>query len=164
MKRPLIAELDRHSPRVESFRVLRTNLQFLDVDSESKIFAITSPMPGDGKSTTAINIAITLAQTGKAHAAPGSRSAATKRRRIPEPGIRGRPDDGADRSRAGIVDVIQPWGRSGLDVMTSGAIPPNPAELLQSKAMALVLADLQHRDTTWSSSTRRRCCRSPTLR
>ncbi len=64
-KNPLVTELDTHAPRLESFRVLRTNLQYIDVDMPSKVFAITSPMPGDGKSTTAINIAITLAQAGQ---------------------------------------------------------------------------------------------------
>ena len=144
VKRPLIAELDPHSPRVESFRVLRTNLQFLDVDKESKIFTITSPLPGDGKSTTAINIAITLAQAGK-------------RTLLLETDLR-RPRVaeylGLESvvglttvliGRVEIADVIQTWGASGLDVITSGAIPPNPAELLQSNAMAAVLADLHLR-------------------
>ena len=144
VKHPLIAEMDRHSPRVESFRVLRTNLQFLDVDRASKIFTITSPMPGDGKSTSAINIAITLAQAGK-------------RTLLLEADLR-RPKVAEYLNlesvvglttvligRVDIVDVIQPWGTSGLDVITSGAIPPNPAELLQSNAMTVVLADLHLR-------------------
>ena len=63
-RRPLITDLDPHSPRVESFRVLRTNLQFLDVDKDEAKTAVTSSVPGDGKSTTAINIAIASAEAG----------------------------------------------------------------------------------------------------
>lgn len=143
-KNPLIANLDPHSPRVESFRVLRTNLQFLDVDRESNTFAITSPLPGDGKSTTAINIALTVAQTGKSTLLLETD---LRRPRISEylnlESVVGLTT--ALIGRADIADVIQRWGTSGLDVITSGAIPPNPAELLQSRAMTLVLAELQRR-------------------
>jgi len=133
-KRPLVTQLDTRAPRVESFRVLVTNLQFLDVDKGCKIFAITSPLAGEGKSTTAINMAITLAQAGK-------------RTLLLEADLR-RPKVsdylGLESvvglttvliGRAGLDHVIQPWGDFGLEVVTSGAIPPNPAELLQSKAM-----------------------------
>lgn len=143
-KRPLISGLSPHAPRVESFRVLRTNLQFLDVDGESKTYAITSPLPGDGKSTTSINIAIALAETG--------------RRTLLLEGDLRRPKFGEYLDLEGevglttvlignaqLADAIQPWGRSGLDVITSGSLPPNPAELLQSKAMAAVMAELQQR-------------------
>lgn len=144
VKKPLISGLSPHAPRVESFRVLRTNLQFLDVDGESKTYAITSPLPGDGKSTTSINIAIALAETGR-------------RTLLLESDLR-RPKFGEYLDLAGevglttvligeaqLADAIQPWGRSGLDVITSGALPPNPAELLQSKAMAAVMDELRRR-------------------
>lgn len=144
VKMPLISGLSPHAPRVESFRVLRTNLQFLDVDGESKTYAITSPLPGDGKSTTSINIAIALAEAG--------------RRTLLIEGDLRRPKFGEYLDLAGevglttvligeaeLADAIQPWGRSGLDVITSGALPPNPAELLQSKAMAAVMSELRKR-------------------
>lgn len=143
-KRPLVTQLDTRAPRVESFRVLVTNLQFLDVDKGCKIFAITSPLAGEGKSTTSINMAITLAQAGK-------------RTLLLEADLR-RPKVseylGLESAvglttvligRAELDDVIQPWGDSGLEVVTSGAIPPNPAELLQSKAMGSLLAVLRER-------------------
>ena len=143
-KKPLISGLSPHAPRVESFRVLRTNLQFLDVDGESKSYAITSPLPGDGKSTTSINIAIASAEAG--------------RRTLLLEGDLRRPKFGEYLDLEGevglttvligeaeLADAIQPWGRSGLDVITSGSLPPNPAELLQSKAMAAVMAELRRR-------------------
>lgn len=61
---PLIVHADPSSPRAESFRTLRTNLQFLDLDSDRHSFVITSPEPGDGKSTTAANLALTLTFSG----------------------------------------------------------------------------------------------------
>jgi capsular exopolysaccharide synthesis family protein len=144
VKKPLISGLSPHAPRVESFRVLRTNLQFLDVDGESKTYAITSPLPGDGKSTTSINIAIALAETGR-------------RTLLIEADLR-RPKFGEYLDLEGAVglttvligeaeltDAIQRWGRSGLDVITSGTLPPNPAELLQSRAMAAVMDELRQR-------------------
>uniref|UniRef100_UPI003B3BAE16 polysaccharide biosynthesis tyrosine autokinase n=1 Tax=Nakamurella sp. TaxID=1869182 RepID=UPI003B3BAE16 len=144
VRKPLISGLSPHAPRVESFRVLRTNLQFLDVDGESKTYAITSPLPGDGKSTTSINIAIALAQAG--------------RRTLLIEGDLRRPKFGEYLDLEGTVglttvligqaelgDAIQPWGRSGLDVILSGALPPNPAELLQSKAMSAVMDELRRR-------------------
>ena len=64
-KKPLITEISSHAPRAEAFRVLRTNLQFVDVDSSSKIIAVTSSVPGEGKTSTATNLAIALAQAGQ---------------------------------------------------------------------------------------------------
>ena len=140
--RPLVTQLDSHAPRAEAFRVLRTNLQFIDVDSESKVFIITSPLPGDGKSTTAVNLAITLAQAGQ-------------RTLLLEGDLR-RPRTSEYlglESKVGLTtvligkidieDAIQPWGDDGLHVIASGAIPPNPAELLQSGQMATFLERLR---------------------
>jgi len=143
-KRPLVTQISTRSPRVESFRVLVTNLQFLDVDKGCKIFAITSPLAGEGKSTTAINMAITLAQAGKRTLLL---EADLRRPRVSEylglESVVGLTT--VLIGRAGLDDVIQPWGDLGLDVVTSGAIPPNPTELIQSKAMGSLLATLRER-------------------
>ena len=143
-KRPLLTQLDTRAPRAESFRVLATNLQFLDVDKGCKIFAITSPLAGEGKSTTAINIAIALAEAGKRTLLL---EADLRRPRVSEylglESIVGLTT--VLIGRAELDDVIQPWGDAGLDVVTSGAIPPNPAELLQSKAMKSLLDILRER-------------------
>lgn len=61
---PLVSDLPSHSPRAEAFRVLRTNLQFIDVDSQNKVFVLTSAVPGEGKTSTALSLAISLAQAG----------------------------------------------------------------------------------------------------
>jgi hypothetical protein len=62
--RPLIVQVDPKSPRAESFRTLRTNLQFLDADRKDRCFLITSSIESEAKSTTAANLAIYLADAG----------------------------------------------------------------------------------------------------
>ncbi len=137
-KRPLITALDSHAPRVEAFRVLRTNLQFVDVDHDSKVFVVTSSLPGDGKTTTSTNLAITLAQAGeRVLLLDGD----LRRSRVAET-LRLEPAVGLTTVLVGRIDLedaIQNTHVRNLSALTSGAIPPNPAELLQSHAMSDVL-------------------------
>ncbi|MBS4753300.1 polysaccharide biosynthesis tyrosine autokinase [Nocardioides sp. zg-ZUI104] len=141
-KIPLITQIESHAPRAESFRVLRTNLQFVDVDSEHKLFVVTSAVPGEGKTTTAVNLAISLAQGG--------------RRTLLVGGDMRRPsaDDklGLDRAvgltsvllgHVDLKEAIQHHEDSGLDFLSSGPVPPNPAELLQTRAMDQLLSSVR---------------------
>jgi capsular exopolysaccharide synthesis family protein len=143
-KRPLITSLDNHAPRVEAFRVLRTNLQFVDVDQSAKTFVVTSSVPEEGKTTTAANLAIALTQAG---ARVVLVEADLRRPKIADY-FRLEPAVGVTTVLIGRLEVehaIQPWGENGLAVITSGAIPPNPAELLQSNAMGELLDALRQR-------------------
>ena len=63
-KRPLIVQADPHSPRAEAFRTLRTNLQFVDAANHPRSLIFTSSLPAEGKTTTAANLAITMAAGG----------------------------------------------------------------------------------------------------
>ena len=63
-KNRIILSTKPQSPRAESFRSLRTNLQFLNVGSKKRVFVITSSKPGEGKSTTTLNLAAAISQTG----------------------------------------------------------------------------------------------------
>lgn len=142
-KRPLVSVLDPHAPRAEAFRILRTNMQFVDVDSESKVYVVSSSLPGEGKTTTAVNLALTLAQAGERVLL----IEADLRR--PKIGALLDVDDAVGLTsvlvgKVGIDEAIQST-TGGLDVMPSGAIPPNPAELLQSNAMSDTLSDLRKR-------------------
>src|SRR3546814_7687789 len=56
-KTPLLSDVQGFSPRSEAFRLLRTNLQYLDLDSQPKSLVITSPMPAEGKTSTSTNLA-----------------------------------------------------------------------------------------------------------
>lgn len=133
-KRPLIVRADPRSPRAESFRSLRTNLQFVDVDGDSRTFVVSSAGPGEGKSTTTANLAIALAETGARVALV---DADLRLPRVAEyMGIEG----GVGLTdvligRVDLVDVLQQWGTGKLFVLPSGQVPPNPSELLGSQAM-----------------------------
>lgn len=135
---PLIAGLGTHDPRTEAFRVLRTNLQFVDVDSTHKALVFTSSLPGEGKSTTSVNTAIALAMAGNKVLLVDAdlRRPQVARLLGLENAV------GLTTALIGtlsVADAIQRHGETGLDVLTSGVIPPNPAELLQSQAMADLL-------------------------
>ncbi|MCR2802131.1 MULTISPECIES: polysaccharide biosynthesis tyrosine autokinase [unclassified Microbacterium] len=129
------------TPAAESFRILRTNLQFLDIDGPAT-FTITSPGPGDGKSTVALNLANSIA-------ANGSRvllvEADLRRPQIHESlsleGGAGLTD--VLIGRALFAEVVQTWGSPNLHVLASGRIPPNPSELLGSRHMRDLMAHLQ---------------------
>lgn len=134
VKRPLLTQAETQSPRAESFRQLRTNLQFANVSGRAKTVLVTSSLPGEGKSTTATNLAIALAQTGQTVCLID----ADLRRPMVNEYL------GLDRSAGlttallGAVDVndlLQPWGEDNLFVLTTGQIPPNPSELLGSEEM-----------------------------
>ena len=140
--KPLITSLDTHAPRAETFRVLRTNLQFVDVDRQNKVFVLSSAVPEEGKTTTSVNLALALAQAGQ-------------RTLLIEGDLR-RPRAAAlldvDQTigvttvlvgRVSIDDAIQKVG--DLHLLGSGAIPPNPAELLQSQAMSDLLEQARQR-------------------
>lgn len=140
-KRPLIVHADPRSPRAESFRSLRTNLQFIDVDGTSRSFVVTSAGPGEGKSTTTANLAITLAETGARVALVDGDL------RLPRVADYMGLEGGVGLTdvligRAELADVLQQWGTGKLFVLTSGKTPPNPSELLGSQAMQRTLEAL----------------------
>ncbi|BDZ39235.1 polysaccharide biosynthesis tyrosine autokinase [Microbacterium suwonense] len=140
-KRPLIVHADPRSPRAESFRTLRTNLQFLDVEGGPRIFVVSSAGPGEGKSTTTANLAIALAETGARVALIDGDL------RLPRIADYMGLEGGVGLTdvligRVDVADALQKWGKNELFVLTSGRIPPNPSELLGSAAMTQVLQPL----------------------
>lgn len=143
----LITSLEPHAPRVEAFKVLRTNLQFVGIDQPNKIFVVTSSVPGDGKTTNACNLAATLAQGGQRVMLI---EADLRRPRIGEyTGLEsalGLTTVLIGRSR--LESAIQTWGPDSIPVLTSGVLPPDPAELLQSRALADLLATLRQQFDT----------------
>lgn len=141
--RPLIVHADPLSPRAESFRALRTNLQFLDMGGRSS-FVVTSAIPSEGKSTTTINLAIALADAGKRVALL---DCDLRKPKVADylglEGGAGLTDVLIGRVRVG--DVMLPWGGRSLFVLPAGKIPPNPSELLGSQQMQTLL-DVLERD------------------
>jgi len=130
-----------HSLAGEAYRRLRTNLQFLALPEGERALVVTSTVPGEGKTTTAINTAVTMAETGarvllidadlrRPHVADafGLETAAGLTSVL--------------IGRATLEEVVQPIGDTSLDVLTSGPIPPNPSELLGFDAMKALLAQV----------------------
>jgi capsular exopolysaccharide synthesis family protein len=126
----------------EGFRKLRTNLAYMDVDQPPRIIVVTSPKQSDGKSTVAANLAAAIAIGGQAVTLVDGD--------LRRPTVA---DSLAVVDGAGLTDVLV--GRvtpdeviqdhpdvPGLRVLASGAIPPNPSELLGSKAMQTLIGDL----------------------
>lgn len=141
-KRKLIADIDPRSPISEQYRTIRTNIQFSSVDEEIKTIMVTSAGPGEGKSTTAANMAVVFAQQEKrvllidadlrkptVHYTFnvtnnfGLTSVLTKIKSLKE--------------------AVKQTNIHHLSVLSSGPIPPNPAELLGSNRMRELLMEVR---------------------
>lgn len=139
--RPLVVSTDPRSPRAEAFRSLRTNLQFVNFDSDHRCFVVTSSLPGEGKTTTTSNLAIAISETGASVVVvDGDLRLPRLAETMGLEGVVGLTD--VLIGRADIEDVLQPWGRGSLYVLPAGRIPPNPSELLGSRAMVGVIEAL----------------------
>lgn len=139
---PLVLTDDPRCARVEAFRHLRTNLRFVEADRSAGVMVVTSALPEEGKSTTAVNLAIASAESGRRTLLIDA-----DLRRPRAAAYLGLEDAvGLSNVLAGQVLVrqaLQPWGRHQLEVLASGSIPPNPSELLGSRAMTDLLGQLR---------------------
>ncbi len=137
-KQPLLTDLSPHAPRVEAFRILRTNLQFVDVDRDKKVFVVSSSVPGEGKTSTASNTALALQDAGeRTLLIDGDMRRPQLARMFGLEGAVGLTS--VLLGRIELQEAVQRHRPSGLHVLTSGNVPPNPAELLQSQAMHQLL-------------------------
>jgi capsular exopolysaccharide synthesis family protein len=130
----LITHFAPKSPVSEAYRSLRTNIQFAKADKKVKSALVTSSVPGEGKSTTVANLAITFAQMG----AKTLLIDADLRRPVLH-GIFGcSRNDGLTNvlvGRSTLEEAIHETRIDGLNLLVSGTLPPNPSELLNSKVM-----------------------------
>jgi capsular exopolysaccharide synthesis family protein len=129
---PLLTDLGAFAARTEAFRLLRTNLQFIDIDQRARVLVVTSAVPGEGKTMTSTNLAVALAQTGRTVLII---DADLRRPRVAS-SLGVDPAIGLTTALVGktqIEDAIQVHEPSGLHVLASGAKPPNPTEILQSR-------------------------------
>lgn len=138
---PVTMHDDPLGARSEAVRRLRTNLQFVEVASQAKSILITSSIPGEGKTTTAMNLGVSLADAGmKVILIDADLRRPTLAQYLGLEGGVGLTTVLIGRAKA--EDVVQQLGTKGLYVLPAGQVPPNPSELLGSKAMLALLAEL----------------------
>lgn len=150
MKKEVVVFENPKSPEAEMFRNLRTNIQFMNADSERKVMVVTSTMPGEGKSYVTANLAAAFAQIDKkvliidSDMRKGRQYSIFKLR--PRPGISnylsGVVDQNFMDKKDDIRNYIQETEIENLFVITSGSVPPNPSELLVSSKMQKIIDTL----------------------
>ena len=131
------------SPISEAFRTLRSNLEFAGVDQPLKSILISSSAPSEGKTTIAVNLAAVMAQGEKNVVlvdADMRRPSVHKFMKVPN-------RDGLSavfrNPEQFAASLAEPWGSPSISIITSGALPPNPTELLASDTMNKTIDDLK---------------------
>lgn len=156
---PILAEISRgprdaglaqtirltpNGPTAESFRGLCMSLAFADVDKPVASVVVTSAMPGEGKSSVSLGLALSLAESmGRVLLIDAD---------LRKPSVADH--TGLDGSvgltsvllgSATIEEAVQSWGADNLDILVAGTIPPNPNQLLASDTMRATLAEFKKR-------------------
>jgi polysaccharide biosynthesis transport protein len=139
-----LLDLEQDSPLAEAYRHLRTSVLLSSAGRAPRTLVVTSCVPSEGKTTTTINLAVTVAQTGarvlvidgdmrrpSVHAAFGIENKRGLSNIL-----------SSDMTEAEMLNLVQKEKESGLYLMTSGPVPPNPAELIGSDQMRKVVQEL----------------------
>jgi len=127
------------SPAAEAFRSLRTNLQFSGVDRPVRSLLVTSPGPQEGKSTVAANLAVVMAQGGHRVTLLDADMRRPRLHRLLGVPNRIGLSDLFTRNPLDLDGAVRPCRMENLSLLTSGGLPPNPAELLASERMIQIL-------------------------
>lgn len=133
-KRKLVAKYDPKSPISEQYRTIRTNILYSSVDEEIRSIMVTSSGPGEGKSTTTANLAVVFAQQGKTVLLVD----ADLRKPTVHYTFKLTNTTGLTSvltNQLGVMEAVSKTDETNLFVLPSGPIPPNPSELLGSRAM-----------------------------
>ncbi|MCF6283844.1 MAG: polysaccharide biosynthesis tyrosine autokinase [Candidatus Hydrogenedentes bacterium] len=137
----IVTQHDPKSPVSEAYRTLRTNFQFATIKKKPRTVMVTSAVPGEGKTTTAVNRAVTMADRGMRVLIVDTDLRRPNVHRVLRmergPGL-------ADVLREGLEpkSVIRPTRIENLWIISSGRVPPNPSELIGSDHMAQLMAQL----------------------
>ncbi|MGB6423377.1 MAG: polysaccharide biosynthesis tyrosine autokinase [Anaerolineales bacterium] len=130
-------------PISEAFRVLRTNLQFSFVDKPPNSISVTSPGPTEGKSINLANLAVVMAQSGRKVIIVDTDLRRPVQHRIFNlPNRYGLSDVVLD-TKVSVSEQVQETSIENLYLLSSGALPPNPTELLGSSRMKAIIGDLE---------------------
>jgi capsular exopolysaccharide synthesis family protein len=141
----LLMNVDSRSPLAESYRHLRTSVLLSTAGRAPRSLVVTSSLPGEGKTTTAVNTAVSLAQTGASVVIIDADMRRPRLRSIFNLSERAGLSSilSSDLPDADVLALVSKQQASGLHVLTAGPIPPNPAELLGSDQMRRLLLTLQ---------------------
>lgn len=147
MKKELITFRNPKSPISETFRTLRTNIQFMNVNKRLKSILITSTLPGEGKSWVASNLAVTFAQAGKQVILIDADMRKARQYSIfgvsPRPGLANYLAENDKNAEVSDMEkYVQKTEIEGLYVISAGNVPPNPSELLITPQMQRLLDKL----------------------
>jgi capsular exopolysaccharide synthesis family protein len=139
-ERDLGVFLDPKSVAAECCRSIRTNILFMSPDRPLKIMVVTSPSPQEGKTTSAINLGVTMAEAGGRVLIVDTDMRRPRLHRsfgVPnQTGI-----STVIVGKATLEEAIKRTDVPNLDVLTCGPVPPNPSELLHTERFGVVLAD-----------------------
>lgn len=150
MKSEIIVIENPKSPEAEMFRNLRTNIQFMNADSDKKVMLITSTIPGEGKSYVSANLAAAFAQLDKKVLIVDTDMRKGRQYSLfnlrPRPGLSNFLSGVVDKDFIGdkesIENYIQETDVENLYLISAGSVPPNPSELLVSEKMKNIIESL----------------------
>jgi non-specific protein-tyrosine kinase len=138
----LIVSQDPFSAASEAYRMIRSNIQFMSVDRPAKTIVVTSPTPEEGKSITAANLGVVMAQAGlKTVIVDADLRQPVQHQIFAEPNLGGL----TDLLRSPGLEInshLRKTSVPNLQLITCGITPPNPSELLGSQRMEQLLASL----------------------
>lgn len=139
---PIVAFDDASTPSAEAYRELRTNLQFLDVTPRPKVIVVTSPARHEGKTTTAINIALVLAEAGSTVALVDADLRFSRMSEYLEMETRTGLSDvlAGDESLKAVLKATE---FEGVSFLAAGTLPQNPSVLLAADATEKALTELR---------------------
>ena len=147
MKKELIAHKSPKSPVAESFRTLRTNIQFMNSKKNLRSLLVTSTMPGEGKSWVTANLATTFAQAGKKVIIIDADMRKGRQHTIftveSKPCLSNYLLAASENKGVDVLEYIKRTGVDNLYLLTTGNVPPNPSELLASEATIEMIEKLK---------------------
>jgi succinoglycan biosynthesis transport protein ExoP len=138
----LITTRDRFSPQSEAYRMIRSNIQFMSVDEPSKSYLVTSAVRGEGKSFVTANLGVVMAQAGHSTIIVDTDLRSPVQHEIFHLQNPKGLTDLLREPELSASNFLESTQVPGLRVLTSGALPPNPSELIGSQRMKQVMAEL----------------------
>jgi non-specific protein-tyrosine kinase len=130
------------SPVSEAYRIMRTNLEFSSIDTPIRKILVTSPGPSQGKSVTLANLGAVMAQSGRRVVAVDTDLRRPVLHKVFDLSNDWGLTEALMSGDAGVAEHLQSTSVENLSVLTSGALPPNPSEVLGSQRMEVLVDEL----------------------